>query len=403
MLADQLERRRGASPAPRRGRRRPGAAHRRAAGRARAGHHHRRRLPLLRHAARARSSSPTPRATCSTPATWSPAPPPPSWRSCSSTPATACVEQTRRHATVAALLRVPHVVLAVNKMDLVDYDEAVFAAIADGVHRVRASASASRTSPRSRSRRCRRQRRGPLGADALVRRPDPAGAPGDGAGRARRPDGEPFRVPGADVIRPQTAEHPDYRGYAGQIASGVRPVGDEVIVLPSGAHARSPASTRSTGRSTEAHAPAVGHAPAGRRHRHLPRRPDRRRATSRRDGTRTSTAPSAGSRRSPAVAGQRCWSSTAPARSRRSSTPSRRLDIDTLAITSTRRRGSCNDIGRIRVRPAEPLALDRYADPAHRLLPAGRPRRRHHPGGRHGRDRRRAGISAGTRGRPMCR
>ncbi|HEY1177145.1 MAG TPA: GTP-binding protein, partial [Phytomonospora sp.] len=41
------------------------------------------------------------------------------------------VEQTRRHAAVAALLRVPHVVLAVNKMDLVDYDETVFAAVAN--------------------------------------------------------------------------------------------------------------------------------------------------------------------------------------------------------------------------------------------------------------------------------
>ncbi|WP_416479321.1 GTP-binding protein, partial [Streptomyces sp. LKA04] len=41
------------------------------------------------------------------------------------------VEQTRRHAAIAALLRVPHVVLAVNKMDLVDYREPVFAAIAE--------------------------------------------------------------------------------------------------------------------------------------------------------------------------------------------------------------------------------------------------------------------------------
>jgi len=41
------------------------------------------------------------------------------------------LEQTRRHATITALLRVPHVVLAVNKMDLVDFDEATFRAIAD--------------------------------------------------------------------------------------------------------------------------------------------------------------------------------------------------------------------------------------------------------------------------------
>ena len=49
---------------------------RRSGRRARAGHHHRRRLPLLLHRDAASSSSPTPRATSSTPATWSPAPPP---------------------------------------------------------------------------------------------------------------------------------------------------------------------------------------------------------------------------------------------------------------------------------------------------------------------------------------
>ena len=68
---------------------RPRAAHRRPALRARAGHHHRRGLPLLRDARTASSSSPTPRATCSTPATWSPAPRPPTSAWCSSTPARA--------------------------------------------------------------------------------------------------------------------------------------------------------------------------------------------------------------------------------------------------------------------------------------------------------------------------
>ncbi len=56
------------------------AAGRRPGRRARAGHHHRRRLPVLLHRATASSSSPTPRATSSTPATWSPAPRPPTSR-----------------------------------------------------------------------------------------------------------------------------------------------------------------------------------------------------------------------------------------------------------------------------------------------------------------------------------
>ena len=65
------------------------------------------------------------------------------------------VEQTRRHAAVAALLRVPHVVLAVNKMDLVGYEEPVFARDRRGVHRLRRLARASRRSPRSPSPRWR--------------------------------------------------------------------------------------------------------------------------------------------------------------------------------------------------------------------------------------------------------
>ena len=105
---------------------RPLAADRRPARRARAGHHDRRRLPLLRHARGARSSSPTRRATCSTRATWSPAPRPPTWRSCSSTRATASSSRPRRHAFIASLLGIPHLVVAVNKMDLVDYAEEVF-------------------------------------------------------------------------------------------------------------------------------------------------------------------------------------------------------------------------------------------------------------------------------------
>ena len=76
-------------PAPRRRRCRPRAPDRRPARRARAGHHHRRRLPLLRHADAASSSSPTRPATCSTRATWSPAPRPRTSRSSSSTPARA--------------------------------------------------------------------------------------------------------------------------------------------------------------------------------------------------------------------------------------------------------------------------------------------------------------------------
>ncbi|KOV63454.1 sulfate adenylyltransferase subunit 1 [Streptomyces sp. MMG1121] len=143
------------------------------------------------------------------------------------------LEQTRRHAAVAALLRVPHVVLAVNKMDLVGYDEAVFARIAEEF-----TAYATR-----------------LGLDAVVAVPlsalvgdnvvEPSTRMDWYAGptllehletvhTAPDPAGVPARLPVQYVIRPQHGEFRDYRGYAGRLASGELRTGDTVTVLPSG-------------------------------------------------------------------------------------------------------------------------------------------------------------------------
>ncbi|MEV8532734.1 GTP-binding protein [Streptomyces sp. NPDC051211] len=143
------------------------------------------------------------------------------------------VEQTRRHAAVAALLRVPHVVLAVNKMDLVGYREPVFAAIAEefttyaselGVPEITAIPISA------------------LAGDNVVEpsaNMDWYGGPTVLEHLETVPVSHdltscPARFPVQYVIRPQTAEHPDYRGYAGQIASGVLRVGEAVTVLPSG-------------------------------------------------------------------------------------------------------------------------------------------------------------------------
>ncbi|WP_055692189.1 sulfate adenylyltransferase subunit 1 [Streptomyces prasinus] len=143
------------------------------------------------------------------------------------------VEQTRRHAAIAALLRVPHVVLAVNKMDLVDYEEAVFARIAEeftayatelGVPEVTAVPISA------------------LVGDNVVEpsaHMDWYGGPTVLEHLETVPVSHDLahchaRLPVQYVIRPQSAEHPDYRGYAGQIAAGTFRVGDEVTVLPSG-------------------------------------------------------------------------------------------------------------------------------------------------------------------------
>lgn len=144
------------------------------------------------------------------------------------------VEQTRRHAAVAALLRVPHVVLAVNKMDLVDYQESVFAAIAEEFTKYAASLGVPEitTIPIS-----------ALAGDNVVTpsaNMDWYGGPTvlehlETVPVVTDPSEDAARFPVQYVIRPQTAEHPDYRGYAGQVAAGVLRVGDEVTVLPSGA------------------------------------------------------------------------------------------------------------------------------------------------------------------------
>ncbi|MER6913273.1 GTP-binding protein [Streptomyces sp. NPDC000594] len=143
------------------------------------------------------------------------------------------VEQTRRHAAVAALLRVPHVVLAVNKMDLVGYAESAFASIAEeftayaselGVPEITAIPISA------------------LAGDNVV---DPSahmdwyGGPTvlehlETVPVSHDLTGCHARFPVQYVIRPQTAEHPDYRGYAGQIAAGTFRVGERVRVLPSG-------------------------------------------------------------------------------------------------------------------------------------------------------------------------
>ncbi|MEV0526291.1 GTP-binding protein [Streptomyces sp. NPDC050439] len=143
------------------------------------------------------------------------------------------IEQTRRHAAVAALLRVPHVVLAVNKMDLVDFEETVFARIAEeftayaselGVPEITAIPISA------------------LAGDNVVEpssNMDWYGGPTVLEHLETVPVSHDLtschaRLPVQYVIRPQTAEHPDYRGYAGQIAAGTFRVGESVTVLPSG-------------------------------------------------------------------------------------------------------------------------------------------------------------------------
>ncbi len=146
---------------------------------------------------------------------------------------TGVVDQTRRHAAVAALLGVPHLLLAVNKIDLVDFNEATFDRIADhfsgyaqqlGIHDVTAIPISALHGDNVVARSARIPwYSGPSVLEHLesVELTDDLAQGG-------------LRFPVQYVIRPRTEELPDYRGYAGRVTAGsVRP-GDGVIALPSG-------------------------------------------------------------------------------------------------------------------------------------------------------------------------
>ncbi len=142
------------------------------------------------------------------------------------------VEQTRRHLAVAAFLRVPHVVLAVNKMDLVDFDALMFRRIESEFAAAAASlgvpdvVSVPVSALHGDNVATRSARTGWYDGPTLLEHLEavPTG---------REAVAEPMRFPVQLVLRPRTPEHPDYRGLAGRIASGVLQVGDEVIALPS--------------------------------------------------------------------------------------------------------------------------------------------------------------------------
>ncbi|MCS0635461.1 GTP-binding protein [Streptomyces sp. LP05-1] len=271
------------------------------------------------------------------------------------------VEQTRRHAAVAALLRVPHVVLAVNKMDLVGYEEAVFAAIAReftayaselGVPEITAIPISA------------------LAGDNVVEpsaHMDWYGGPTvlehlETVPVSHDLTGCPPRFPVQYVIRPGTAEHPDYRGYAGQIASGALRVGDPVTVLPSG---RTSVITAIDALGTPVD---IAWAPQSVTVRLADdidiARGDLIAPTATAPATtREVTATVCHVADEPLVPGQRVLlkHTTRTVKAIVQEIPSR-LTLDDLSQHPSPGRLVANDIGRVRVRTAEPLPLDSYAD-----------------------------------------
>ncbi len=165
------------------------------------------------------------------------------------------IEQTRRHAIIASLLGIPHMVVCVNKMDLVEFGQDVF----EGIKREFEVFAAGLDT--------RDVQFLPISAllgDNVV---DPsANMPWyEGPTLLALLESVPLendvnhtdgRFPVQYVIRPQTSEFHDYRGYAGRIAGGVFRPGDAVLALPSGAKTRVKSVDTFDGPLEEAFAPS---------------------------------------------------------------------------------------------------------------------------------------------------
>jgi sulfate adenylyltransferase subunit 1 len=273
------------------------------------------------------------------------------------------LEQTRRHLAVAALLRVPHVIVAVNKIDLVGFDQDVYTRVAVDLAAVAVD----------------------LGLPDLISVPVSALEGDNVVDRSSRtdwytgpslleiletlpaadaPSREEFRFPVQLTLRPQEAArdaaHREYRGYAGQIASGVVRVGDPVVVLPGGSRTTIAGIDTADGELTEAFAP----------------RSVVLRLSEEIDVARGDLIAAASSAPEPTrdLAATVCWLSVEPLSKHsrvllKHTTRTTRaiisavdgiLDLDTVQIVAAQDLG-LNDIGRLRIRTAEPIAAEPYA------------------------------------------
>lgn len=142
-------------------------------------------------------------------------------------------EQTKRHSYIASLLYVGHVIVAINKMDLVDYKQEVFDQIVSDYEDIASKLVVKDIQyiPMS-----------ALKGDNVVNHSDNMpwykGASLlytlENLHISSDDNKVDARFPVQTVLRPQTEEYREYRGYAGQIASGIFRKGDEVTILPSG-------------------------------------------------------------------------------------------------------------------------------------------------------------------------
>jgi bifunctional enzyme CysN/CysC len=270
-------------------------------------------------------------------------------------------EQSKRHAYVSALLGVPHLVVCVNKMDLVDHDEQRFEEIKRDMLELgdKLGLKDVLVIPVS-----------ALHGDNIV--DESTSMPWyDGPTVLRHLEQvevtddrnlSDVRLPVQWVVRPMSEDHHDYRAFAGQLASGVLRLGDEVVVLPSGSRTTVEAIDDYDGSLDEAFAPMSVSV----------------RVADQLDVSRGETICDIRSAPEPAreLVADLCWMSDRPLRPRhrcllRSGTSTVKaivgdlstvLDVATLDHEAAGGQMELNDIGRVSIRLASPLVCDPYRE-----------------------------------------
>jgi sulfate adenylyltransferase large subunit len=292
------------------------------------------------------------------------------------------LEQSKRHAFISALLGIPHLVVAVNKMDLVDHSQARFEELVEefeGFAKKLTGIAPIKGSPPTNGRDIAYIPISALNGDNVVERSE-AMAWYDDPTRPTllelleqvevaydHPYDRPARFPVQWVIRPSGARPAaasgaagDYRGYAGQLASGALRKGEEVTVLPSGRTTRIAAIDTYDGELDEAMAPMS-----------LTLRLEDELDVSRGETIcRPDEAPTVARE----LEADMCWLTERPLRpggsyvvkhTTRSATAvvdeiSDHVDVDTLERAAPPGELGLNDIGRVRLRTSAPLVFDPY-------------------------------------------
>lgn len=269
------------------------------------------------------------------------------------------VEQTARHSFIASMLGIPHIVYCINKMDLVDFDQKRFDEIKKNLEDFSSKLETKdiRFIPISAL----------LGDNVVNRSENMKWYEGatllhtlETVHIASDLNHIDCRFPVQYVVRPQSAEYPDYRGFAGRVAGGVFKKGDDVMVMPSGFTSKIEAIDTMDGEIEEAFAPMS-----------VTIRLQDEIDISRGDMiVRPNNAPES----KQDIEAMMCWLSDTPMLPngkyslKHTSKDARcmikninyKLDINTLHRNEEDKNIKMNDIARITIRTTSPLFIDRY-------------------------------------------